>query len=103
MAEQQSSVDIPPGAPVRRDGLELRYGAISLLLGREPTLRSLLPSDLGHVAYEGSLTTPLHTEGVAWRVLVRPGTISGEQLDALRLVHDGNARRVQPMGQRRFL
>ena len=190
MAEQQSPVDIPPGAPVRRDGLELRYGSIPLLLGREPTavhvdntgamaaviegqpfglaqvhmhcpsehtfsgthtplelhlvhqshegqvavigvtfvegranpgldaiiaalerddapatldLRTLVPADHAHVAYDGSLTTPPFTEGVAWRVLIRPNTLSAAQLAALRAVHDGNARPVQPMGARTFL
>jgi carbonic anhydrase len=189
MAEGQSPVDIPPGAPVRRVGLELRYGSIPLLLGREPTavhvdnsgemaavieghsfalaqvhmhcpsehtfsgthtpmelhlvhqshegrvavvgitfvegranpgldaiiaaldrddapptldLRALVPADHAHVAYDGSLTTPPFTEGVAWRVLVRPGTLSSAQLGALQAVHGRNARPVQPMGERTF-
>jgi carbonic anhydrase len=54
------------------------------------------------VAYDGSLTTPPFTEGVAWRVLVRSNTLSAAQLAALRAVHDGNARPVQPMGARTF-
>ena len=190
MAEQQSPVDIPPDAPVRRGGLELRYGSIPLMLGREPTavhadntfemvavieghsfglaqlhmhcpsehtfggthtpmelhlvhqsyegrvavvgitfvegranpgleaiiaaldrddapttldLRTLVPADHAHVAYDGSLTTPPFTEGVAWRVLIRPNTLSATQLAALKAVHDGNARPVQPMGARTFL
>ena len=36
MAERQSPVDIPPGARVRDSGLELRYGSVPLLLGRDP-------------------------------------------------------------------
>jgi carbonic anhydrase len=65
-------------------------------------LRSLVPRDRAHVAYEGSLTTPPYTEGVAWRVLVRPSTLSAAQLSSLRAVHDGNARPIQPMGDRHF-
>ncbi len=189
MPGHQSPVDIPPTAPIHRDGLQLRYGSVPLLLGRDPVavhvattsemaaiiegevfdlaqlhvhcpsehtfggahtpmelhlvhqsltgriavvgvtfvegqenpalgafiaaiddedapasidLRSLVPGDLSHVAYEGSLTTPPYTEGVVWRVLVRPSTLSAEQSLALRAVHDGNARPVQPMGERTF-
>ena len=189
MAERQSPVDIPPDARVRGEGLELRYGPIPLLLGRDPVavhveptsemcaiiageafalaqlhlhcpsehtfggahtpmelhlvhqsatgriavvgvtfveghanpalgafiaaladedvpttidLRSLVPRDRAHVAYEGSLTTPPYTERVVWRVLVRPSTLSAGQLSALRAVHDGNTRPVQPMGDRNF-
>lgn len=36
-AERQSPVDIPPVAPIHRDGLELRYGSIPLVLGHNPT------------------------------------------------------------------
>jgi carbonic anhydrase len=65
-------------------------------------LRLLVPRDRAHVAYEGSLTTPPYTEGVAWRVLIRPSTLSAAQLSSLRAVHDGNARPIQPMGDRQF-
>ena len=65
-------------------------------------LRALVPADHAHVAYDGSLTTPPFTEGVAWRVLIRPGTLSSAQLGALQAVHGRNARPVQPMGERTF-
>lgn len=35
-AERQSPVDIPPTAPIHRDGLELHYGSIPLVLGHNP-------------------------------------------------------------------
>jgi carbonic anhydrase len=35
-AERQSPVDIPPTAPIHRDGLELHYGSIPLILGHNP-------------------------------------------------------------------
>ena len=66
-------------------------------------LDGLLPVDRAYVAYEGSLTTPPYSEGVAWRVLVRANTLSADQLAALTAVHDGNARPVQPMNERSFL
>jgi len=189
MPERQSPVDIPPGAPVHRDGLELRYGSIPLVLGHNPTaiqvdntgeavaiigghafglvqlhmhcpgehtfsgthaamelhlvhqssegtlavvgvmfiegmenpalgsilgavtdrehpaavdLDTLVPQDRAHIVYDGSLTVPPYTEGVLWRVLVRPSTLSTAQLDSLRAARDGNTRPVQPMGDRTF-
>ena len=188
MTEHQSPVDIPPTAPVHRDGLQLVYGTIPLVVGENPTavqvdctvdasitldgrefcleqfhihcpsehtfggthtpmaihlvhrsadgaiavvavmfvegaanpvigqllgalvgddphdidLQALLPRDRAHVAYDGSLTTPPSTEGVAWRVLIRPSTVSPDQLAALRAAHDLTARPVQPMGDRHF-
>jgi carbonic anhydrase len=189
MRARQSPIDIPPSAPVHREGLDLDYGTIPLVVGDNPTavqvdctvdaaimlggieycldqfhihcpsehtfggahtpmavhlvhhaadgriavvaalfvegaanpviaqlldalegdrqpreidLQALLPRDRSHVDYEGSLTTPPYTEGVAWRVLIRPGTLSTAQLAALRVIHDGNARPVQPMGDRHF-
>jgi carbonic anhydrase len=190
MPERQSPVDIPPQAPLHRDGLELRYGPIPLVLGRHPSaiqvdctreasalidetryeldqfhihcpsehtfggahaplavhlvhrsaagrlavvavlfeegpanaalaaliaaldetdpptevdLDDLLPSDRAFVAYDGSLTTPPFTEGVAWRVFVRASTLSAGQLEALRAVHCDNIRPVQPLNEREFL
>lgn len=189
MTEHQSPVDIPPAAPVHRDGLELIYGSIPLVLGHNPTavqvdctretaitlegerfelvqfhlhcpgehtfggtraamelhlvhqsaedrlavvavmfvegaanpsidrlvavledpdprgeidLAGLLPSDRTYVAYDGSLTIPPYTEGVAWRVLTRANAFSTEQLQALRAVHHGNNRAIQPLRGRSF-
>ena len=65
-------------------------------------LDALVPADRAYIAYDGSLTTPPYTEGVAWCVLVRANTISSTQLAALRAVHDGNAREIQPMNERSF-
>ena len=61
---------------------------------------ALLPADRAYVAYRGSLTTPPYSEGVTWRVLVQPITVSPDQLARLRALHDGNARPVQPLGER---
>jgi carbonic anhydrase len=63
---------------------------------------SLLPDDRAYVAYEGSLTTPPYTEGVAWRVLIHPVELSAEQLAALEAVHHDNNRPVQPLHDRAF-
>jgi len=188
-ASGQSPIDIPPDAPVHRDGLELPYRPIPLVFGHHPTaiqvdctrettialegerfelvqfhlhcpsehtfsgshtamelhlvhqsaegrlavvavmfvegvsnpsierivtalegpdpsgeieLAGLLPHDRAYVAYDGSLTTPPFTEGVAWRVLIRPSTLAADQLRALEAIHRGNNRPVQPLNGRAF-
>ena len=74
----------------------------ALLTGDRPTLdpTDLLPDDHAYVAYQGSRTTPPYSEGVSWRVLVHPIRLSAGQLDRFRTVHHGNARPVQPLGDR---
>lgn len=62
-------------------------------------LASLLPADLGHVEYDGSLTTPPCTEGVSWIVLTDPIEMSPEQIAVLHDGHD-SARPTQPLGDR---
>jgi len=62
-------------------------------------LAALLPTDLGHVDYVGSLTTPPCTEGVSWVVLTEPIEMSAEQIDVLHDGHD-SARPTQPLGDR---
>lgn len=49
---------------------------------------ALLPGDKTYYTYNGSLTTPPCSEIVTWLVMQSPITMSTEQLDALRAVHD---------------
>ncbi|MDQ2700911.1 MAG: carbonic anhydrase family protein [Actinomycetota bacterium] len=65
--------------------------------------RDLLPEDDDAYRYEGSLTTPPCTEGVIWTVFRQPITMSPQQLEALQAAHDGNARPVQPLTDRRIV
>jgi carbonic anhydrase len=68
----------------------------------------LLPADLAHYAYDGSLTTPPCSRGVRWHVLRASISVSEDQVARLRslpfLNHDGqfigNARPVQPLNGR---
>ena len=77
-------------------------GFEALLSGARALLdpATLLPAVHACIAYRGSLTTPPFDEGVTWRVLVQPITVSPDQLARLRAIHDGNARPVQPLGER---
>lgn len=63
---------------------------------------ALMPRDRRHVRYDGSLTVPPYTEGVAWYVFTAPATLSPGQLRALEAVRHSNARPIQPLGKRTF-
>lgn len=83
------------------DGLERWLQSIE---GTESSIEydvnALLPDRRSYYTYSGSLTTPPCSEIVRWVVLDAPITASSDQLDALRDRHDGNARPVQPLGDR---
>jgi carbonic anhydrase len=63
-------------------------------------LGRLLPKDLSHYAYSGSLTMPPCSEVVRWLVLRRPLTLSIPQIEAFRALFDHNYRPVQPLNGR---
>lgn len=65
--------------------------------------RGLLPGTLEHFSYDGSLTTPPCSEKVRWLLLKTPVELSTEQLAALKAVHSGNNRPVQPLNGRKVL
>jgi carbonic anhydrase len=60
----------------------------------------LLPSDRAYYEYDGSLTTPPCSEGVAWRVLASPVQLSRDQIDAMSAILMSNNRPIQPVGDR---
>ncbi len=65
----------------------------------DPSL--LLPGSRDFFHYRGSLTTPPCTEGVAWRVMAEPITMSAAQLDELTShFTEPNNRPVQPRHER---
>lgn len=60
-------------------------------------VNKLLPEDLSHYRFSGSLTTPPCTEGVRWLVMKHPITLSAQQLKQFTSVmHHANNRPVQP-------
>ncbi len=105
------AVLIDPGAP--NAAFEPVLGAMHAGAGNPATAetidpRDLLPPDLAHYAYEGSLTMPPCTEGVLWRVLAQRITASPEQIERFRALpflnvdgrFAGNVRPLQPLNGR---
>ena len=63
--------------------------------------RDFQPNGASYYAYDGSLTTPPCTEGVAWFIMRERRTASPEQLAALSEIVGGeNNRPVQPLNGR---
>ncbi|MYD65989.1 MAG: carbonic anhydrase family protein [Chloroflexi bacterium] len=57
-----------------------------------------VPADPACYRYDGSLTTPPCSEGVAWHVIRAAGTVSAAQVEALRAIGGGPTNRpVQPL------
>jgi len=63
-------------------------------------LAALLPVAGATWRYDGSLTTPPCTEGVAWIIPAEPLTLSAAQIDAFAAIYPNNYRPVQPLGER---
>ena len=65
-------------------------------LKQQVSLDGLLPKDLTHYRFSGSLTTPPCTEGVRWLVVKQPQMLSEAQLEKFRhAMHHANNRPVQ--------
>lgn len=65
---------------------------------------AMLPKDLEHFRFSGSLTTPPCTEGVSWFVLKDTASLSEAQLEQFATVVGGaNNRPVQPVNARVIL
>ena len=68
----------------------------SVTLKEKVSLEGLLPKNLTHYRFSGSLTTPPCTEGVRWLVVKQPQTLSEAQLEKFRhAMHHANNRPVQ--------
>lgn len=82
------------------------WAAMPTAIGKEKSTmvdfdpNALLPADRVHFKYEGSLTTPPCSEGVAWHVLRTPIDVSAEQVAAFKAVVGENARAMQKVNDR---
>jgi len=64
----------------------------------------MLPADHSYYYFNGSLTTPPCTQGVAWMVLKTPATITRKQFQKFHdIIGSDNNRPIQPMNARPVL
>jgi carbonic anhydrase len=77
-----------------RKGAETHYPAVNV------DVDALLPTVRTTYHYDGSLTTPPCSEGVAWIVMTTPIELSNEQITAFTRLVNGNNRPVQPLNGR---
>jgi len=61
---------------------------------------TLLPSERGYYAFQGSLTTPPCSEEVRWLVLKQPVKIADREVAAFGKLYSMNARPTQPLNGR---
>lgn len=69
-------------------------------IGSQVDLRALLPDDLDQFRYQGSLTTPPCSEGVAWTVLEHPVPVATADADRFRALFAHSNRPTQPLNGR---
>ena len=78
-----------------------QVGKEAVVADEKINVRDLLPTDTKYYYYNGSLTTPPCSEGVAWLVLREPIEASKEQIDTFRsTVGFANNRPVQQINTR---
>ncbi|MGW5437574.1 carbonic anhydrase [Nocardia asteroides] len=75
-----------------------RVGATRTLSNIDP--RAFLPDNRAQFRYEGSLTTPPCTEGVAWIVLREPSPVAVADVDRYRRLFPHSNRPTQPRNDR---
>ena len=59
-----------------------------------------LPQSLSYYGFNGSLTTPPCSEGVAWHVLKEPIELSKGQIESFKTIFKMNARPIQALNGR---
>lgn len=64
------------------------------------SIDSLLPDSTSHYEYDGSLTTPPYTEGVAWIVLKDSIMLHPQWIETFSAQYGANNRPLQPLNGR---
>jgi carbonic anhydrase len=82
------------GSLPKEKGVETHLTAVSV------DVDQLLPKARTTYRYEGSLTTPPCSEGVAWLVMTTPISLSVEQIGQFTAIVKANNRPVQPLNGR---
>lgn len=86
-----------PGVPTHRPS-SIRFDPKGLLPYQAITSKGILVSR--YLSYQGSLSEPPCTEGVAWYALEKPTTLSSQQLEQMQLFFKNNRRTLQPANGR---
>ena len=63
----------------------------------------MMPAEKTYYTYSGSLTTPPCSEGVRWLLLTTPIELSAEQIEAVGMLFEHNARPIQSLNARDVL
>jgi carbonic anhydrase len=93
-----------PNASVQAiiDNIPHEEGVPKEISGARIDPATLLPGQISHYHFKGSLTTPPCSEGLEWLVLKTPVSVSRDQLGRLKAAaHGANARPIQPLNGRR--
>lgn len=85
------------------DNMPVGAGPAHKVEGVQFNPADLLPAQRGYYHYQGSLTTPPCSEGVAWYVLRTPVEASRAQIGMLHKLYTHNARPVQALNGREVI
>lgn len=72
----------------------------TVTVGQAISANELLPTNMGHYAYTGSLTTPPCTEGVEWLIMAETDTVSAGQVAQFAAINGPNFRPIQGLDGR---
>ena len=81
--------------------LAAKKGATAALPGGKINPGSLLPTHRSHFRFEGSLTTPPCSEGVAWHMMITPIRLKAATIKRFRAIMGENNRPLQPHNNRK--
>jgi carbonic anhydrase len=84
------------------DNLPDKVGEEKVVDSVQINATDLVPHDVSHHHYAGSLTTPPCTEGVSWTVMTTPIEASKEQIAKYKSLFKISARPVQPLHGRKI-
>ncbi len=77
-------------APIWNNAASLMVEGGTFSSSQTFNINGLLPTDTSHFKYGGSFTTPPCTEGVEWRVMKKPITMSQDQINAFIAIRNNS-------------